>query len=159
LLINFRLNGKDVSIEAAGDRRVVDLLREDFGVAGTKESCGSGDCGACSILVDGETRLSCLMLAAQLQGLDVVTIEGVSKDGGFEALQEAFIDCGAVQCGFCIPGMILASLHLFKKNPRATRTEIREALSGNLCRCTGYQKIVDAVEKAFGIMALKKQES
>jgi aerobic carbon-monoxide dehydrogenase small subunit len=159
LLIDFRLNGKDVSIETAGDRRVVDLLREDFQVAGTKESCGSGDCGACSVLVDGETRLSCLMLAAQLQGRDVVTIEGVSEDGRFEALQEAFIDCGAVQCGFCIPGMILASLNLFKKNPTATRTEIREALSGNLCRCTGYQKIVDAVEKAFGIMGLKKRES
>jgi aerobic carbon-monoxide dehydrogenase small subunit len=159
LLINFRLNGKDVSTEAAGDRRVVDLLREDFHVVGTKESCGSGDCGACSILVDGETRLSCLMLAAQLEGREVVTIEGVSEDGAFEALQEAFIDCGAVQCGFCIPGMILASIHLFKKNPSATRTEIREALSGNLCRCTGYQKIVDAVEKAFGIMGLKKRES
>ncbi len=157
MLINFRLNGSDTSLEAPPDRRVVDLLREDFHVAGTKESCGSGDCGACTILMDGETRLSCLMLAAQLEGREVVTIEGVSENGSFEALQEAFIDRGAVQCGFCIPGMILASLNLFKKNPSATRPEIREALSGNLCRCTGYQKIVDAVEKAFGIMGLKKQ--
>jgi aerobic carbon-monoxide dehydrogenase small subunit len=130
------------------DRRVVDLLREDLGLTGTKESCGSGECGACTILVDGETRLSCLMLAAQLEGRNILTIEGLASEEGLHPVQEAFVEQGAVQCGFCTPGMVLSAVDLLRINSVPSRSEIREGLSGNLCRCTGYQKIVDAVEMA-----------
>ena len=146
--INFRLNGKNLTVRADGDRRVVDLLREDLGLIGTKESCGSGECGACTILVDGRARLSCLMLAAQLDGCDLVTIEGLAGSEGLHPIQEAFTEKGAVQCGFCTPGMVLATVDLLARNKRPSRREIREGLSGNICRCTGYQKIVDAVEAA-----------
>ena len=127
------------------ERRVVDVLREDCGLTGTKEGCGSGECGACSILVDGHSRLSCLMLAFQLEGKRVVTIEGVANNGILHPVQKAFIECGAVQCGFCSPGMIISAIDLLQHNPAPSRDEIREGLSGNLCRCTGYQKIIDAV--------------
>ncbi len=146
--ISFRLNGIEKVIDVPSDRRVVDLLREDLGLTGTKEACGAGDCGACTILVEGESRLSCLMLAAQLDGRDITTIEGVSDGETLDAIQTAFVEQGAVQCGFCTPGMILASVDLLRRNPTPTRSEIREGLGGNLCRCTGYQKIVDAVEAA-----------
>ncbi|MCE5265768.1 MAG: (2Fe-2S)-binding protein [Deltaproteobacteria bacterium] len=146
--IHFTLNGKRVEIDAAPDRRVVDLLREDLGLTGTKEGCGIGECGACTILVGDEPRLSCLMLAAQLEELEVTTIEGLSAGALPNRLQEAFICCGAVQCGFCTPGMVMAATALLRKSPHPGRDEIRQALSGNLCRCTGYQKIVDAVESA-----------
>ena len=153
--IAFRLNGKMKEVDAPADRRVVDILREDFLLTGTKESCGTGDCGACTILVDGETRLSCLMLAAQLQDRDIITIEGLSQDGSLHSVQSAFVEHGAVQCGFCSPGMILASIDLLDRNPDPTREEIRDALAGNLCRCTGYQKIVDSVEIAAAVIERK----
>jgi len=127
---------------------VIDILREDLGLTGTKESCGSGECGSCTILVEGETRLACLMLAAQLEGCRVTTIEGLSHEDKLHPLQESFVEHGAVQCGFCTPGMILTTLSLLECNPRPSRAQIREAIGGNLCRCTGYQKIVDAVEAA-----------
>ncbi len=146
--VAFALNGKPMELETAPDRRVVDLLREDLGLTGTKEACGSGECGACTILVDGETRLSCLMLAAQLEGRSVTTIEGISEGGRLHPVQEAFVEAGAVQCGYCTPGMVLSSIALLNRNSSPTREEIREAISGNYCRCTGYQKIVDAVERA-----------
>lgn len=146
--IHFILNGEEKTIEARPDRRVVDVLREDFGLTGTKEGCGAGECGACTILVDGQNRLSCLMLAAQLQDRKITTIEGISHEERWRLLQDAFIQHGAVQCGFCTPGMILSASVLLNRNPHPTRTEIRTGLSGNLCRCTGYQKIVDAVEAA-----------
>lgn len=146
--INFRLNGKETQIDAAPDRRVVDLLREDMGLTGTKESCGAGDCAACTILVDGESRLSCLMLAAQLEGRDITTIEGLSQGEQLHPIQAAFVDHGAVQCGFCTPGVILASVDLLNRNSAPSRAEIRDGLAGNLCRCTGYQMIVDAVQAA-----------
>lgn len=130
------------------DRRVIDILREDLNLTGTKEGCSGGECGACTILVDGESRLSCLMLAAQLEGRSVTTIEGIASEDRLHPLQEAFVEHGAVQCGFCIPGMVLSALDLLQRNPNPTRMEIREGLSGNLCRCTGYQKIVDAVKAA-----------
>jgi len=148
LIISFRLNGIQKQIDVEPDRRVVDVLRENLGLTGTKESCGTGDCGACTIFVNGESRLSCLMLAAQLHERDVVTIEGLSDGTGLHILQESFIEHGAVQCGFCTPGMILAAAQLLKTNQRPSRCEIREGLAGNICRCTGYQKIVDAVECA-----------
>ena len=150
--LRFRINGSEMTIETAPERRVVDLLRQELGLTGTKEGCGSGECGACTILVDGEGRLSCLMLAAQLEGREVTTIEGLGKGDRLHPLQEAFVRCGAVQCGFCSPGMIMAASALLKKKPEPTREEIREGLSGNLCRCTGYQKIVDAVEAAADLM-------
>lgn len=146
--IKFWLNGKEIEVEAEPDRRVVDLFREDFGFTGLKECCGAGECGACTILADGESRLSCLMLAAQLENRNIVTIEGLTPDNGLHAVQQAFIDYGAVQCGFCSPGMILAAVDLLRRNPAPTREQIREGISGNICRCTGYQKIVDAVYAA-----------
>ena len=146
--IRFTLNGEKTEIDAPPDRRVVDILREDLGLTGTKEGCGIGECGACTILVGDTPRLSCLMLAAQLEGLDITTVEGLGANGQPNPLQEAFVRCGAIQCGFCTPGMLMAATALIRRNPYPSRTEIREALSGNLCRCTGYQKIVDAVEAA-----------
>lgn len=146
--ISFMLNGKEIQIDAPPDRRVLDVLREDLNLTGTKEGCGTGECGACTILVDGESRLACLMLAAQLEDRSVTTIEGIAPEGGLHPLQEAFVEYGAVQCGFCTPGMVISAVDLLQRNPNPTRLEIREGLSGNLCRCTGYQKIVDAVQKA-----------
>ena len=145
MMISFTLNGRAVSLDAAADRRVVDLLRQDLGMVGAKECCGSGECGACTILVDGQSRLSCLMVAAQLENREIITIEGVADGEKLHVIQQAFVDCGAVQCGFCTPGMVLAALDLLRRSPVPSREEIREGLSGNLCRCTGYQKIVDAV--------------
>jgi len=152
MIIRFVLNGKETQIDCAPDLRVVDLLREDFGLTGTKEGCGSGECGACTILVNGENRLSCLMPAVRLEGKSITTIEGLAAENRRHPLQEAFIRYGAVQCGYCSPGMILAACALLAENPEPTREQIREALSGNLCRCTGYQKIVDAVEAAARAM-------
>jgi carbon-monoxide dehydrogenase small subunit len=145
MTIRFVLNGKLEQPETRSERRVIDLLREDLGLTGTKEGCGSGECGACTILVDGETRLSCLMLAVQLDGRTVTTIEGVNSEGPFHAVQAAFVERGAVQCGFCTPGMVMSSLQLLKHDTNPDRDAIRRAISGNLCRCTGYQKIVDAI--------------
>ena len=155
--IKFVLNGRKTSIDVAPGRRVVDVLRQDLGLTGTKEGCGTGECGVCTILVDGSARLGCLMLAVQLADREITTIEGLSQDGNLHPLQEAFIQCGAVQCGFCSPGMILTSAALLKQKPNPTRTAIREGLSGNLCRCTGYQKIVDAVEAAARKMAGREE--
>ncbi len=148
MTIHFILNGEKTTLNVTPDRRAVDVLREDCGRTGTKEGCGAGECGACTILVDGESRLSCLMLAAQLEGRKITTIEGMAVRDSLHPLQNAFIRHGAVQCGFCTPGMILAATSLMNHNPHPTRADIRAGLSGNLCRCTGYQKIVDAVEAA-----------
>jgi len=146
LKIRFILNGETKVIDVEADRRVIDVIREDLGLTGTKEACGRGECGSCTILVDGSPKLSCLMLAAQLEGREIITIEGIKKDSDMHPIQEAFIKHGAVQCGFCTPGMVLVSFDLLKRNKKPSRDEIREAISGNLCRCTGYQKIVDAIE-------------
>jgi len=148
LKVSFVLNGEEIRIETPADSRVVDILREDLHLTGTKEGCGAGECGACTILVDGESRLSCLMVAAQFEGRRVTTIEGLAEGEGLHPVQQAFVELGAVQCGFCTPGMVLTAVDLLQKNPDPTRLEIREGISGNLCRCTGYQKIVDAVEAA-----------
>ena len=146
--ITFVLNKQATSLDISGDRRVIDVLREDLSMTGTKEGCGSGECGACTILVDGRSRLSCLMLAAQLEGRQVTTIEGVSDGENPSIIQQSFVEHGAVQCGYCTPGMVLATVDLLNRRPRPNRNDIREGLSGNLCRCTGYHKIVDAVEAA-----------
>ncbi len=146
--ISFVLNGKKKTTDVEPDMRVIDLLREHLHLTGTKEGCGSGECGACAILVDGESRLSCLMLAAQLEGKKITTIEGLSKGKRLHPVQKAFVENGAVQCGFCTPGMVMTSVDILSRNPDPSRDEIREGISGNLCRCTGYQKIVDAIEYA-----------
>ncbi len=150
--ISFILNGSPVTMETDPARRALDVLREDLGLTGTKEGCGSGECGACSILVDDVVKLSCLMTAAQLEGKRIVSIEGIAQGQGLHPLQQSFIDFGAIQCGFCTPGMVIAAVGLLTENPAPTREEIREAISGNICRCTGYQKIVDAVEDAAAKM-------
>lgn len=130
--------------------RLIDLLRNVFGLTGTKEGCGEGECGACTVIMNGNAVNSCLVLAGQAQNTDIVTIEGLSTDGKPGRLQQAFINSGAVQCGFCTPGMILSAKALLDKNPCPSEEEIKMALSGNLCRCTGYKKIVAAVRLASG---------
>ena len=146
--ISFNLNGQDVSVLADPNKRLVDFLREDMGMLSVKEGCGEGECGACTIIYNGDAITSCLMLAGQVNGAKVVTLEGVSENGELNYIQQAFVDAGAVQCGFCTPGMVLAAKGLLDKNPNPTHEEIRRAISGNLCRCTGYSKIVKAVEMA-----------
>lgn len=147
--ISFTLNGSPVSFDAPADASLLSVLRDCLGLTGTKMGCEIGECGACSVLLDGRLVNSCLVLAAQAGGRSVVTIEGIhAEDGGPNDLQQAFIDHGAVQCGYCIPGMVLAGEALLAKNLRPTRAEIREAVAGNLCRCTGYQQIVDAIQAA-----------
>ncbi len=147
-MIAFVLNGKAVEVNVPAAKKVVDLLRLDLGLTGTKEGCGMGECGACTILVDGEPRLSCLLLAGQLEGRTVTTVEGLSPGEDLHPVQRAFVEEGAVQCGFCTPGMVLSAVSLLRENPNPNRREIREGMSGHLCRCTGYVKIVDAVEAA-----------
>ena len=146
--IQFILNGDNVSIDVPGEIRLLDLLREYCQLTGVKEGCGKGECGACSVILNGKIVNSCLVPACQIDGADIITIEGLEKDGQLDSLQQAFIDAGAVQCGFCIPGMIMAAKALFLQNPKPSEQEIKTALSGNLCRCTGYAKIIEAVKKA-----------
>ncbi|MEN3010977.1 MAG: (2Fe-2S)-binding protein [Candidatus Bipolaricaulaceae bacterium] len=143
--LRFRLNGRAVEVEAPPGRRLLDLLREDLGLIGTKEGCGEGECGACTVLVDGKPRLACLTLALQVEGKEVLTVEGLAQGGKLHPLQEALVETGGVQCGFCTPGFLMAAYALLLVNPRPTREEVRAWLSGNLCRCTGYEQIVDAV--------------
>jgi carbon-monoxide dehydrogenase small subunit len=147
MLISFTLNHKPVSMDAPTDITLLTLLRDHFKLTGTKEACEVGECGACSVLLDGELVNSCLVAAPSVMGHEVVTIEGIhDEDGGPNDLQRNFIDKGAVQCGFCIPGMVLAGEALLAIKSDPSRLEIREALAGNLCRCTGYMQIVDAIE-------------
>ncbi len=145
--IEFTLNGQPTTLDAPSDISLLDLLRDYLNLTGTKEACSIGECGACSILLDGQLVNSCLLLAPQAAGREIVTIEGIRDEyGGPNDLQRNFIAHGAVQCGFCTPGMVLAGEALLAKNSTPTRSEIREGLAGNLCRCTGYQQIVDAIE-------------
>jgi aerobic carbon-monoxide dehydrogenase small subunit len=131
---------------------LLDFLREDLGLKGTKRGCDSGQCGACTIIMDGKTMNACLVLAIQADGKEILTIEGLSSGGRLHPLQEAFVEEGAVQCGFCVPGMILSAKSLLDEKKDPSEEEIREALSGNLCRCTGYVKIIKAVQKAAALM-------
>jgi aerobic carbon-monoxide dehydrogenase small subunit len=141
----FILNDQPVTVETPADRRAIDLLREDLGALEVKEGCGSGECGACSVLIDGVLKLSCLMLAAQLEGRRVVTAQGLGSEAEPHPIHRAMAEHGAVQCGFCSPGMSLAAAALLAETPAPDRADIRRGLAGNLCRCTGYVKIVDAV--------------
>ena len=147
-VVSFILNGKPVSLSGDPMRRLLDALRDVFGLTGAKEGCGEGECGACAILLDGLLVNSCLLPLALVEGRQVMTIEGYRETSRFQVLSRCFEQAGAVQCGFCTPGMIMAGLELLARCPDADREQVRRGLSGNLCRCTGYQKIVDAVEDA-----------
>ena len=145
MTVRFTLNGAPVSVESAGSRRLLDVLREDLGKTGTKEGCGEGECGACSVLIDGEVVDSCLVAVGQVEGRNVVTVEGLAEGGRLTALQQAFIEHGAAQCGICTPGMLLAAHVLLQRPTPPSPADVREGLAGNLCRCTGYTKIIEAV--------------
>ena len=145
-LINLKVNGKGYDLAVEPNKTLVDLLRYDLGLTGTKKGCGTGECGSCTVIFNGKPVNSCLVLAIQANGAEILTIEGLKPPQGLHPLQQAFVDKGAIQCGFCTPGMILSASSLLQKNPNPTEAEIRTALSGNLCRCTGYQKIVEAVQ-------------
>jgi carbon-monoxide dehydrogenase small subunit len=144
--ITLNVNGKTVSLDVEPNRILADLLREDLGLTGTKQSCKIGVCGSCTILLDGKSVPSCLILAVDCEGAKITTIEGLADGVKLDAIQEAFVEKGAVQCGFCIPGMILSAKALLSENPHPTEPEIRRAIAGNLCRCTGYAKIVEAIK-------------
>jgi aerobic carbon-monoxide dehydrogenase small subunit len=146
--ISFTVNGKLVTLRASPMERLLDVLREELGLTGTKEGCGEGECGSCSVLMDGVLVNSCLIPVLQAKSADIVTIEGLAAGERLHALQQAFLECGGAQCGICTPGMILAAFHLLSKKPRPTLEEVREGLSGNLCRCTGYMQIFEAVAEA-----------
>lgn len=145
--ITFQLNGSKVIIDIQPEWLLIDVLREKLGLTGTKVGCGEGECGACTVLIDGKNVNSCLILAVQVDGHSVLTIEGLSTYDKLHPLQEAFIAEGAVQCGFCTPGMLLSAKSLLDENPRPSREEITRHISGNLCRCTGYAKIINAIDK------------
>jgi len=150
--VRLKVNGTQISVEVNGAERLLDILRDKLTLKGPKEGCGTGDCGACTVILDGATVPACLVLAASLDGSEVTTIEGIGSPGALHPLQEAFIQNGAVQCGFCIPGIITAAKNFLDSNPSPTRDEVREALVGNLCRCTGYMRIVEAVMMAAEMM-------
>ena len=143
--MHFTLNGGAVSLDVVGTRRLLDVLREDLRLTGTKEGCGEGECGACSVLIDGEVVDSCLVAVGQVEGRHVTTVEGLAAGGRLTALQQAFIEHGAAQCGICTPGMLLAAHALLQRATHLDADAVREGLAGNLCRCTGYTKIIDAV--------------
>lgn len=144
--LDFILNGEACHTEIPEDATLLKVLRDILNLTGTKEGCGEGDCGACTVLVDGRSVNSCLFPAVQAEGCQVMTIEGVEAHPELARIQKAFVDYGAVQCGFCSPGMIMSTVALLQKNPKPTEEEIRRGLSGNICRCTGYQAMVDAIQ-------------
>jgi carbon-monoxide dehydrogenase small subunit len=146
--IDFKLNGRDYSLEVRDDMRLLDFLREELKLTGTKEGCGEGECGACTVIIDGKAVNSCLVLAPEIDGKEVITVEGLERDGRLHPLQESFIEKGAIQCGFCTPGMLMSAKALLDRNPDPSDEEIMEAIEGNLCRCTGYYKIVQAIRAA-----------
>src|SRR5919107_2201378 len=146
--IRCHVNGVETTLNAYPFARLLDVLREELSLTGTKEGCGEGECGACSVLVDGELVNSCLVPAAQVQGARLLTVEGVADGERLHAVQSAMVECGGAQCGICTPGMVLAAVNLLERTPQPTEADIREGLAGNLCRCTGYMKIFDAVVRA-----------
>jgi len=148
IMVELTINGKKRKVETTISTRLLDLIRNDLHLTGTKEGCGKGECGACTVIMNGELVASCLILAPQADGAVITTIEGIGSGGHLDPIQEAFIETGAVQCGFCTPGMILAAKKLLEENPHPTEEEIKRGISGNLCRCTGYQKIFDAIRLA-----------
>lgn len=154
--IELKINGENYALEIDESMRLLDLLRDQLGLVGTKEGCGEGECGACTVIMDGETVNSCLVMAFQADGSEITTIEGLEEDGKLHPVQEAYVEVGAVQCGFCIPGMVISTKALLDKNPNPSDEEIREGISGNLCRCTGYNKMLDATKRAQEYMKGEK---
>jgi len=152
-VISITVNGEPYEVFIDSRTTLLQLVREHLGLTGTKEGCSEGECGACSVVLNGRLVDSCLIFAVEAKGGEVQTIEGLASNGELHPVQKAFIECGGVQCGFCTPGMIMASKTLLEKNPHPNEDEIRHALGGNLCRCTGYAKIIDAVQAAARVMA------
>jgi carbon-monoxide dehydrogenase small subunit len=146
--ITLKINGDAYNLTVDTRMTLLEAIREKIGLTGTKDGCGVGECGTCTVLMDGKPIYSCLMLAVEADGKEILTIEGLATPEGLHPIQKAFIEHGAVQCGFCTPGMILSAKALLDENPNPTKEEIKEAISGNLCRCTGYQKIIEAIEEA-----------
>ena len=151
-VISFNLNGEDIQVLAEPNRTLLDLLRDDLGLTGTKKGCEAGECGACTVMLDGRPVNSCITLAAEVEGCRVITVEGVAQDGQLSPLQRQFIDKWAFQCGYCTAGMIMSAKALLERNPHPTELEIREAIEGNLCRCTGYVKIIEAIQAVVAEM-------
>lgn len=156
-IIGFSVNGESVECTVEPQETLVEVLRNHLGLTGTKEGCGTGECGSCTVLMEGKPVLSCLTLAVDCCDKDIVTIEGIAIGDQLSPVQQAFLDCGAIQCGFCTPGMVLSTEFLLKENPNPREKDIYKALEGNLCRCTGYNKIIEAVHKASKQM-LAEQE-
>jgi carbon-monoxide dehydrogenase small subunit len=156
-LITLKVNGDNYTVACDSSRTLNEVLREDLGLTGTKLGCGDGDCGACTVLIDGDSVSSCLTLAVACEGKEITTVEGLARSGEeLHPIQKAFIEKGAIQCGFCTSGMEMSALNLLSKNPSPTESEIRTAISGNLCRCTGYYKIVEAIKSASETMKEKQ---
>lgn len=155
--LSFKINGIIRNVEVEEDKTLLYVLRDDLGLTGTKEGCGDGDCGACTVILEGKAVNSCLTLAVQANGKEITTIEGVGGEGDLDPIQQAFIDKGAVQCGYCTPGMILTAKSLLDKNPEPTEEEIRQGISGNICRCTGYHNIVSAIKSASQAITAKRK--
>jgi len=154
--INLKINGEDYNLNTKPNTLLLDLIRDEIGLTGTKRGCDTGECGACTVLIDGVAVNSCLVLAVEVEGKEITTIEGLSKNGQLHPIQETFIEEGAVQCGFCTPGMILSAKALLDKNSNPTEEEIKVAIVGNLCRCTGYKKIIQAISSAAEKMRGRK---
>lgn len=148
-MIAFEVNGASVQVDTPPMARLLDVLRENLRLTGSKEGCGEGECGACTVLIDGVATNSCLVPVCQVEGAELTTVEGLARDDRLAAVQQAFITHGAAQCGICTPGFLVTAQAFLENNPRPTRMEVREGLAGNLCRCTGYQKIIDAVQIAL----------
>ena len=157
-IINLTINSEAYELAVEPNQTLVEVLRHDLGLTGTKQGCGVGDCGSCTVIMDGKPVNSCLVLAVQANGRDILTIEGLDTDQGLHPLQQAFVDKAAVQCGFCTPGMIMSAKGLLEENPNPGEEEIRRGISGNLCRCTGYVQIVNSIKQAAETMRNKKQK-
>jgi carbon-monoxide dehydrogenase small subunit len=153
-LVVLNVNGESLELAVAPHHTLLEVLREEAGLTGTKHGCEQGECGLCTVLVDGLPQFSCLTLALEAQGTEIRTVEGLARGGELHPLQQAYVETGASQCGYCSPGMLMSALALIERNPSPTRDEIREALAGNLCRCTGYLAILDAVELAAARMRI-----
>ncbi|MFC2134948.1 (2Fe-2S)-binding protein [Bacteroidota bacterium] len=145
--LHFKLNAKEINVSTKSNKRLLDLLREDLGLTGTKEGCAIGECGACTVIVNGKAVNSCMILAGQINGSEIITVEGIGESDDLHPLQKNFLKYGSVQCGFCTPGMLMSAYALLLKNQTPTEEEIKEAIEGNLCRCTGYKQIIEAINK------------
>ena len=148
--ISFTINGEQVHLEVEPNKTLLKMLREDLNLTGAKEGCGAGECGSCTVIVDGKAVNSCMMLAVEANGKDIITVEGLAKNGVLDPLQETFIKNAALQCGYCTPGMLMSAKALLMRNPNPSEDDIKEAIGGNLCRCTGYKMKIDAIKEAAG---------